>query len=170
MAKYLRNSVPMEHIYMPVSVILSGWFYYQNIEDERSKMIIKWVTPLMVIFSISNTLFIQDINTYPDNIMKVATLFNLIWGAVLLIQFLDIPASENVFKNPYFLVALGIVWFNIISSLYFFLTAFLTRNKISPHLVSWLHYGSNYIYYIILFVAMIFLRRKNNNHVREARI
>lgn len=169
MAKYLRNSIPMDHVYMPASLIFYGWFYYNCIDDTRLKKIIKWLTPSLIIFSIINTLFIQHINTPPDNIMKLSTMYNLVWGAILLIQLLDLPSAENVFINAYFLVALAIVWFNIISSFYFFLSSFIVRHKIDPTLVYSLHYYSNYICYLIIFIAMIFLR-KTISHVREVRI
>lgn len=169
LAKSVRNNVPLDHIYVPVSLVMWGWFYYQCIDDSKSKMIIKWATPLLIIFSVINTLFIQHINVVPDNIMKLATLFNLIWGSVLLIQLLDLPTGENVFKNPFFLVALALVWFNTISSFYFFLGSFLSRHKIYPSFIFSLHYYSNYVYYLILFTAMVFLKKSNQN-VRKIRI
>lgn len=167
-AKYFRNNMPVEHIYMMVSTALWGWFFYTNNEDGKIRVIIKWLTLALVTFYVINTLFIQHINTFPDNSMKLATLFNLVGGSVLLIQMLDLPAKENVFKNPLFLVAVGLVWFNTISSLYFFLKTFLTQYKIYPSVIILIHLISNYVYYLILFMAMFFLK-KYNQDVRKIR-
>ena len=169
MAKYLRNNMPVDHVYGVVATCLWGWFYYQCFEDKQIKTISKWSTCLLVVFLIFNTIFLQPILTLPDNGFKMMTLFNLIWGAVLFIQMLDLPAKENIFKNSFFLVALGVVWFNIISSLYFFLSAFLVRNNISSTFINSMHYYSNYVYYIILIFAMLYLRKTHQN-VRNVRL
>ena len=167
-AKIIRNNIPNEHLYALVSNCLWGWFFYINIEGLRTKAIIKWFTIGCVVFAVVNVLFLQTINKFPDNMMKLNTLSNLVWGAVLLIQLLDLPARQNVFQNPFFLVAVGLVWFNIISSFYFFLTVFLTKYQIFPSLLNIIHLISNYVFYLILFTAMFFLK-KYNQDVRTIR-
>ncbi|RYY69132.1 MAG: hypothetical protein EOO13_10395 [Chitinophagaceae bacterium] len=167
-AAIIRNNLPIEHMYSVVSTALWGWFFFTNIQGSSTKSLIKWVTAALVVFFLINAFFIQGLDSFPDNAMKLATAFNLIWGFVLFIQQLDLPAGENVFRNPIFLVAIGLVWFNIISSFYFFLKVFLTKYNILPDKIDMLHTISNYLYYIIFLTAMIFLKNFNQ-HVRTIR-
>ena len=154
-----RNNLPVDHVFMWVSTALWGWFYYRNIEGDAFRRLIKIITPILCILFVVNTFFIQGFNSFPGNPMKIVTLFNPVWGAVLLVQKLDLPAGENVFKNPIFVIAIGLVWFNIISSLYFFLWGFLAKYKVDSTIIYTIHIISNYVYYLLFLVSMLFLKK-----------
>ena len=166
MAKVYRNNMPGYHFFNPLQLIIWGFFFYATIEDEKIKKSIPWTLGIVLLFSIINTLFFQPLKTLPDNFMKVATLVNIIWAGLLFMQQLDVPARENIFKNPLFIVALAVMWFNIISSFYFILYGFMVKYKLSSYYVHQIHYFSNLVYYLLFFVAMLLLK-PSLNHVRK---
>lgn len=166
MAKVYRNNMPGYHFFNPLQLIIWGFFFYATIEDEKIKKSIPWTLGIVLLFSIINTLFFQPLKTLPDNFMKVATLVNIIWAGLLFMQQLDVPARENIFKNPLFIVALAVMWFNIISSFYFILYGFMVKYKLSSYYVHQIHYFSNLVYYLLFFVAMLLLK-PFPNHVRK---
>ena len=166
MAKVYRNNMPGYHFFNPLQLIIWGFFFYATIEDEKIKKSIPWTLGIVLLFSIINTLFFQPLKTMPDNFMKVATLVNIIWAGLLFMQQLDVPARENIFKNPLFIIALAVMWFNIISSFYFILYGFMVKYKLSSHYVHQIHYFSNLVYYLLFFVAMLLLK-PSPNHVRK---
>ena len=162
MAKYLRNNVPVDHFVVPG--LVGGWgiFFSQVLEDPRVKKYIVWATIILISYSVINS-FVTGLNVTPWVVLRVVTIFNLILGGLLLIQMLDLSSKENVFTNTFFLIALAIVWFNMISSLSFFLYDFLAKHKPSGKFMSRLHFISNYVYYSILLLAMLFQNKLNKD-------
>ena len=166
MAKIYRNNMPGYHFFNPLQLVIWGFFYYSTIEDEKFRKSIPWTVGAMLLFSVINTLFFQPLKTLPDNFMKVVTMINIIWAGLLFMQQLDSPGRENIFKNPLFIVAVAVMWFNIISSFYFILYGFMVKYKLSSSYVHQIHYFSNLVYYFLFFVAMLLLK-PSFNHVRK---
>lgn len=166
MAKIYRNNMPGYHIFNPLQLGIWAYFFYSAIEDEKFKKSIPWTMAGMLLFAVINTLFFQPLKTLPDNFMRVATLINIIWAGLLFMQLLDAPGRENIFKNPLFIVAVAVMWFNIISSFYFILYGFMVKYKLSTLYVHQIHGFSNLVYYILFFVAMLLLK-PSLNHVRK---
>ena len=162
-AVYFRNNIPNEHLSIFMFTMIWAWFFYLNIDEAPARRAIRWLAPALAVFFICNTLFLQDLNTLPSNSMKLATLFNLVLGSYLFIRLLDLPGKQNVFQNPIFLVAVGLVWFHTISSFHFFLTGFMFKYKIYSSFVGYVHLFSNYVYYLIIFMAMFSLKKYNQN-------
>lgn len=160
--RYLRGSRPVNHFITPI--MLAGWglFFSRVLEDSRVKKIAGWVAVILILFSIIHS-FITGLFVEPWIAMRAATIFYLILGALLLMQLLELPSKENIFTNTFFLIALGIVWFNMISSLSFFLADFMSIHKPARQIISYIHWYSNYIYYSILMLAMIFQKKLYKN-------
>lgn len=160
--RYLRESRPVNHFITPI--MLAGWglFFSRVLEDSRVKKIAGWVAVILIVFSIVNS-FITGLFVEPWIPMRAATIFYLILGGLLLMQMLELPSKENIFTNTFFLIALAIVWFNMISSLSFFLADFMNIHKPARQMVGYIHWYSNYIYYSILMLAMIFQKNLNKN-------
>lgn len=161
-ARYIRNNQIVNHFINPVMLACWGYFFHQALEDPRVKRITAWAAVILIICSVINS-FITGILVAPWVIIRASTIFYLILGALLLIQMLDLPSKENVFKNTFFLIALGIVWFNMISSLSFFLSDVVKANKLARQFMYTLLSYSNYIYYSILLLAMYFQKKLNKD-------
>jgi hypothetical protein len=161
-AKFLRENRPVNHFINPVMLACWGCFFSYVLEDSRVKKIARWTAAILILFSISNS-FVTGLFVQPWNVMKAATIFYLVMGGLLLMQTLDLPSKENIFTNTLFLIGLAIVWFNMISSLNFFLYDFMRVHKPARHIIDYIHWYSNYIYYSILLLAMLFQKKLNNN-------
>lgn len=164
--KYYRNNMPVAHIFNPIQLSVWGYFFYKNFSNIKAKKIIKWVTIAMILFSIFNTLFIQPIKTFPDNFIKLETMLLIISGAYLFIQQLELPSGINIFKEPVFVTSVAILWFNLLSFLFFLLLAYMIANKISTVNMRVLHFFSNYVYYVLLIVTF-FLPNRFPAHARK---
>ncbi|MBC7935792.1 MAG: hypothetical protein H7Y86_10620 [Rhizobacter sp.] len=162
MGKYLRNNLPVDHFITPV--MLGGWgfFFSQALEDPRVKKFALWATVFLIACSIVNTL-LTGFNVSPWIVMRAVTIFNFILGGLLLMQTLDLSSKENIFTNSFFLIALAVVWFNMISSLNFFLYDFMKVHKPARQIINQIHWYSNYIYYSILLLAMLFQKKLNKD-------
>ncbi len=163
MAVIYKNNMPGFHISMPLYFIVIGIFFYNNIVDDRVKKSIPWTIAGLVLFAIVNAVFFQPINSFPDNVSKGTTFFYIAWAAFLFIQHLDNTSAENIFKNPVFVAAIAIMWFNIISLSFFLLYPFMTRHNLPSYSVYNIHFFSNYIYYLLLLLSISLAKVQTKN-------
>lgn len=110
---------------------------------------------ISLVYSIVNTLAWQDIMTFPGNYIKFECLLLLFWSFNLFIEFLDRPTKENVFNNSVYIICIAVIWFNLISYLFFELFNSYVERKIPTDSIRMVHYVSNYIYYGLLLFAML---------------
>ena len=164
--KYYRNNMPVAHIFNPIQLTVWAYYFYKNFYNIQAKKIIKWGAIAMILFSIINTLFIQHIKTFPDNFIKLETMVLIIAGAYLFIQQLELPSGINIFKEPFFVTSVAILWFNLLSFLFFLLLAYMMANKISTVTMRALHFYYNYVYYILLTLTF-FLPNRLLTHARK---
>lgn len=155
MAKYLKNNMPGYHIGIPIELLILMLFFYRNIDNEKIYRFIPGITVILIFSSIINTLFFQPLKTLPDNISTVFPIIIIVFTAYLFFEKLETNGQEDIFKDPAFLATIALLWFNIISFLFFLFYPFLTRQKISTVAISKIHYISNIVFYLILFYAMI---------------
>jgi hypothetical protein len=158
MAKYYRNNMPAFHLLIPIQFLVLGIFFYNNIMDKKIKKSILWTIGGMLLFALVNTIYLQPIKTLPENFMKPITLIYIFWAALLFMQQLDLPAKENIFKNPVFIVTVAVLWFNIISFMFFLLYGFINKYHLPTTYITYIHYFSNLVYYLLLLSAMGFAK------------
>jgi hypothetical protein len=88
------------------------------------------------------------------------------WSAVLMIQMLDATGSQNLFKEPIFLINIAILWFNLFSFAYFALRNYMRAQNISTTALSQILLTANYVFYSIVLLAMIFNFIQNKHESR----
>ena len=166
MAKYLRNNMPGYHVGIPIELLILMVFFYRNIDNEKIYRFIPWMTGILILLSLLNTLFLQPFNTMPDNISKVFPMIIIAFTAYLFFEKLETAGKNNIFKDPGFIATIAFLWFNIISFLFFLFYPFFTRHYISTVEISKIHYASNIVFYSILCYAMI-VNINSNKHVSK---
>lgn len=166
LAKYLRNNMPGYHIGIPMQLLILMVFFYRNIDNEKIYRYIPWITGIFMFLSLLNTLFFQPINTMPDNMSKIFPLIIIVFTAYLFFEKLETAGQENVFKDPAFLATIALLWFNIISFLFFLFFPFFMRQHIATSALSKIHYTSNIVFYSILCYAMI-VNLNSKKHVAK---
>ncbi len=169
MAVIYQNNMPGFHVSFSVYFSIIGIFFYYTILDEKIKRSIPWTIGLLIVFAIVNAIFFQPLNTFPDNVSKVTSFFCIVWAAVLFVQHLDLSSEENIFKNPVFITAIAILWFNIISLSFFLLYPFMTKHNLPSKSVFMIHYFSNYVYYLLLLLSIVLAKIQVNNDKRILR-
>jgi hypothetical protein len=145
--KYYRNNMPVYHVSIPVLTGIWALFYYRNITSIRVKNLVVWSYVIFLLLAIINSLMIA-------------------WSAVLMIQMLDAPGSQNLFKEPIFLINIAILWFNLFSFAYFALRNYMIAQHISTTALSQILLIANYVFYSIILLAMIFNFIQNKHESR----
>lgn len=163
MAVIYRNNMPGLHISIPLYFLVIGIFFYRNIADERIRQTIPYTIGALLIFAIVNAVLFQPMNTFPGNVSRYTSFVYIVWAALLFIQHLDHSSAENIFKNPVFVAATAILWFNIISLSFFLLYPFMIKYKLPGNDLQSIHYFSNYVYYILLLLAIVFAKNQIKN-------
>lgn len=169
MALIYQNNMPGFHFSIPVYFLIIGTFFYRTITDEKIKRSIPWTIGALILFSVVNAVFFQPLNSFPDNVSKGTSFFYIVWAAVLFVQHLDLSSEENIFKNPVFIIAIAILWFNIISLSFFLLYPFMTKHNLPSKSVYMIHYFSNYVYYLLLLLSIVLAKIQINNDRRILR-
>jgi hypothetical protein len=166
-AKYLRNNSPVYHLFNPIQAGLQGWFFYIASDRKMVKKVVLSSSIGLILFSLVYSL-VYGIMRFPGFFLIPETLVLITWGSLLFIQMLDMPAGQNIFKNPVFIIATAVIWFNLFSFIFFLLYNYLVKNNLSTDSLRMIHFFSNYIYYILLFIA-ISLTRSDNKHERPVK-
>jgi hypothetical protein len=82
----------------------------------------------------------------------------LCWAFALFLEFMERPGDENIFSNSVFIICIAVIWFNLVSFLFFGLfNNYIARNQPDFSLRG-VHYFSNYTYYSLLLFAMLLNR------------
>jgi len=163
MAKYFRNNMPLAHFFGPIQLCIWAGFFYKIFDNSRIKKVIIWITVSMVLFAFINTVFLQPLKTFPDNFIKLATMLFILGGGYLFILRLDAPGNMSIFKDALFITAVAVIWFNLISFLFFLLYAYMLKHQLPTRTLRTIHMFSNYIYYLLLLMAIILPQKKTND-------
>jgi len=161
LAYQIRNSNPAYHFFTPIQILLWAIFFLLVITNQKVKMIIFFCSSLLILFSIINTLFWQGLKIFPENVLRIQTIFMIFCSMCLFIEMMDRPSGENIFKNPFFIITIGVLWFNLLSFIFFQSHNFFLKNKIPAYSLRTIQYISNYVYYLIILVAILISKQFN---------
>ncbi len=163
MAIVYRNNMPVPHVFNPMQMVIWAVFFYNALDDGRMKQAVVWIGSAMLVFTLVNSFFLQPIKTFPDNFLKLETMVFVLWGAFLFIQQLDSPGQVSIFKDPLFVTSVAVLWFNLISFLFFLLYAYMVKHKLSAGTLQKIHTYSNYVYYLLLLTAILLPQKQIKN-------
>jgi hypothetical protein len=161
-ASTIRNNNVVYHFFNPIQAIVWGYFFYNNVSGSiRSTIPVTLV--FLVVFAAINTSCLQGFNVFPGYFVLVENVVLLFWSASLFLNFLDRPAIENIFYNPIFITCIAVIWFSLISYIFFGLFNFFVVSKKSTHAIRSILQFANYIYYTLLLIGML-LKEKSAKH------
>ncbi|WP_118973831.1 hypothetical protein [Taibaiella koreensis] len=154
LALTIHNNIPVYHVYQPIQLTLWAVFFYRNMRSGWRKTVVPlWL--LLFLFSILNTLVIQPVTVFPGNFTKLESVVVMFWSFCLFSELLDLPARENIFLKSSFIVCIAVMWFNLVSYLFFGLFNDYVSAPRMLRSVWGIHLFSNYTYYSLLWVAML---------------
>ena len=108
----IDNTMPLGHIYIPVSFLLVGLFYFHLLRGFLKEKIITAIIVIFMLFSVLNSLLIQSIYSFPNYSGAIGALI-LIGFSVLL--FAKIMVEGNIKK----LSGEPMVWINSAILIYY---------------------------------------------------
>jgi hypothetical protein len=164
--KYYRNNFPVYHVSVPILTGIWALFYYRNITSQQAKNLVVWSYVIFLLLAIINSLFIQSILQFPGTVFTCLNLLMIAWSAVLMIQMLDAPGNQNIFKEPVFLINIAILWFNLFSFAHFALRNYMIAQNNSTTALNQILLIANYVFYSIILLAMIFNFIQNKHESR----
>lgn len=161
LAHTIKNSNPPYHFLSPLQCILWGFFFYFEFEKIKIKKLSLYFCIAIAIFSIFNSLVLQTLLKYPDNILKIQSFVFIVFGFLLFIEKLDYTSNKNIFKNSGFILSIAIIWFYLISFIFnnFYTYSLQIKLKDTMRLIN---YVSNYLFYSLIAVSMYLSKNENS--------
>jgi hypothetical protein len=153
LALTVHNNIAVYQVYHPIQFTLWAVFFHRNLQSKWKKTILP-VWTILFLFAILNSLWIQGLHTFPGNFTKLEGVIILFWSFCLFFDFLDLPAKENVFRKSNFIICIAVMWFNLVSYLFFGLFNYYIANQELVRSIWKVHLFSNYTYYTLLLTAM----------------
>ena len=150
-----RNNAVISHIFNPIQFILILYFLHQHIENPIVKKWLYGVGAGMLLYSVLNSIFIQNLKVFPSNFLVIANLLLIMAATVLFLEKLDAPSSIKLFKDPVFIIGSAILLFNAFSFLFFLLTNYLQSKDYSTRNIYKILLFANFLYYNLLLIASI---------------
>lgn len=162
-AKEYKNNALIAHIFAPIQFSFLMVFFYQNFKESKEKKISFFIGIAMLLYALINSFFLQNTKTFPSNFLVISNLLLIVFSVNLFLQKLDtVSTKTNIFKEPVFLIAIGILSFNIFSFLFFLLHNYLIDQNISTKSLSNILVTTNVLYYSIILMALIFSSKHSN--------
>jgi len=149
----IKNNSIVYHFYHPIQAALWGVFFYINMRSILRRTVIP-LSILLLASSILNTIFLQNTDIFPGNFVKLECIVLLFWSFCLFFEFIDKPISDSIFNDSRFIICIAVIWFNLVSYLFFVLFNYYVTQPKPVFSIRGIHYFSNYTYYSLLLLAM----------------
>jgi hypothetical protein len=157
-----RNNWLVYQVYNFFSIGLYAGLFYESIQHPKLRRIILYSGFGIMLFWIVNFIWIEPLFSPSKNIYRIMTMYFFAGACVLLFQQLELPGKVKLFKEPLFLIALSLVWFNTVSSLFFFFIPVFSKHRLGSNLLYDLHFFSALVHYSIFLWAMLNLKNYRN--------
>ena len=112
----IGTSIPPYHFLQPIQVIYFGLIFYHLLRlNQPGKWLLAFSTVSIVITCVFLSLFYQSIYTFPSIGLVLLSLFVVMNCLVLLVQMLNKPSMEPLWKQANFWFAIGNLQFHTIT-------------------------------------------------------
>lgn len=154
----IGTSIPPYHFLQPIQVIYFGLIFYHLLRlNQPGKWLLAFSTVSIVITCVFLSLFYQSIYTFPSIGLVLLSLFVVMNCLVLLVQMLNKPSMEPLWKQANFWFAIGNLQFHTITFFIFGLyKAILESNVEEPRWFYTLIWICNLILYSFDGLALYF--------------
>lgn len=158
----INNSSPTYHFYVLISATVISFMYFKLIKNNRTLIFILYV--LFCFFSITNSLFIQKLTTFPTNSIVTSCILFIFYGLLFYKQIID--NGEVSLKQS--IILLNVVFLVYFSSQLFNwgLYNYLSNKILNPNIIYTFSYILNLFFYISI-VFLLVLEYKNHTKNNE---
>lgn len=167
LAYTIKSSNPVYHFFTPIQIFLWSDFYLRVLSGNRARKIVVTFSIVLFLFAIINTVFIQGLRQWPDNLLMVETIVLFFFASSLFKQELEQPSSVNLFTSPVFIISIASIWFNLTYFITFQFWDFFVKNDIPNQSLRLISYFSNYLYYLLILTALILEIRKRGRSTKK---
>lgn len=167
LAYTIRSSNPVYHFFTPVQIFLWSDFYLRVLTGKQSRKLVILLSVALLFFAIINSLFLQGLKQFPDNLLVAETVVLFFFASSLFKQELEQPSTVNLFRSPVFLISIASIWFNLTYFITFQFWDFFAKNNVPNHSLRLLSYFSNYLYYLLIITALILEIRQRGRSIKK---
>jgi hypothetical protein len=157
MGRYGINNLFFLHLYVPISYALFALFYMEVFKGFVSKTVILTSIVLFVLFSVLNTIFWQNIESFNTYALSVESLLIIIFSLSLFIFLLNesVQDEKKGFISSLIWINSGLFIYHTSGLLLFFFAELLTKFSTSKFQISWLFHSLIYlIFYICIIIGL----------------
>ncbi|HTK19640.1 MAG TPA: hypothetical protein VL442_09015 [Mucilaginibacter sp.] len=166
-----RTNVIQHHIEAPGTYIFFGLIYYLLFKNKYIKKSILTSIVLVTIFSIINAFFIQKYSSlFPTYIMMLTEVLCVILAVMLFNKMLLYPTEVNIIRQSAFWFNTAVIIYNSSLFLASALGNYLAGHmKINYYVMAYFWFGTIFLFYIFLIIAILTDRRENINIYKAAK-
>lgn len=158
----IRNSMPVGHIYFPLSILILGLFYILSIKDFINRKIVIGTIVIFEILSIVNLIFIQNIHQFPNIIAAIGALIIIAFSIIYFSKVMTEAKIKKLSDEP-------MIWINTalliyFSANFFFYILFNLNVEFDIEFAKRIHaffFGFNILLYALIIIAFLKVKGKN---------
>jgi hypothetical protein len=94
-----KNNMPLLHLYVAAGLPCLVWFYKKVLEDFISGAIMRGIIIFFLLFTIANSLFVQDIYRFNSNALALESIIIIILALFTFIFFLNSTMKETGIRD-----------------------------------------------------------------------
>lgn len=149
------NNFPVYHFFTCIQYAGTALVFYAYFKKKLFRQAAFYSILPVTLLGFINSLFIQDINTFPSNILLVSHGIFLILALLLFKEMMDQPLELNVFKQSIFWFATAYLFFPATVFLSFGLQNYFRRHQLDLTPLNLLTNYANLIFYALIGVALM---------------
>lgn len=152
-----HNNMLWYHIQSVFEYCAYAIIYYHLFINRRTKQIVLYSIPIIVVFSIINGCFFQPFTkAFPSYAVVSEEILCIIFGILLFKQMLQYPVQVNIVKQSVFWFNTSILFFSTAMFLIFSLMNYYATYKSKDiFMIAYFWYSVDIIFNILLFIAIL---------------
>lgn len=155
LAHLIKNSSPPYHFLNILQISTWSMFFSFSTENLLTKKIVKYSAVILIIFSLLNSIFFQNIFSMPSNAFLAQNIMLIIWCILLYFEILEWPSQINIYKNSTFWATVALLFFHFLSFAFYLTYNFFLDAKLKISIIQRIHLISNYIFYGLLSFSVL---------------
>lgn len=161
-----QSSLPVYHFlscieYAGIAMVFSGLYKNKILRRTTFYSIIP-----VSILGILNSVYLQDMNTFPSNVLLLSHGIFLLFALLLFKQMIDEPIEKKLYKQSQFWLSTAYLIFPAAVFLSFGLQNYFIRNQLNMQPINNMIYISNFVFYILIGIALLTDQKETSFNVR----
>jgi hypothetical protein len=145
-----------------ITALFMAWFYFQILKGRKSKMILSWLLPVILLLLLINSFFIQPITRLQTNSFVITGFLIASLAATYFWQLNQSDETQALTKDPLFWINLGLIFYYVATAPFLGMLNYIYSNfpKFTGLYFKIVSYG--FSIFLNLCITISFLCRKNH--------